>query len=247
MRESGIEGVRLRRRHRTTVPDLAAAKAPGLTGRYFTADKSNTKYRPLCRVVRPVRRRRLAHPCPGRVPRALRRPGSPRDRRRPPAIAVLVHAAPLSALAQVVPAAAPDEPAIAARRAAAAPEAAALAALLTRAVEPADRIQPGVTHDQEPRSSSGTPPAPSARRSCSPTARYRRGESRRSASSAIPARAPRLRPICDRPGPEGTPLREALGRRHGLNHRVLCPVPVPCATCQRISKGVPNGRVITLR
>ncbi|GGQ94877.1 transposase [Streptomyces griseorubens] len=44
MRESGIEGVRLRRRHRTTVPDPAAAKAPVLIGRGFTADKPNTKY-----------------------------------------------------------------------------------------------------------------------------------------------------------------------------------------------------------
>ncbi len=44
MRASGIEGVRLRRRHRTTVPDPAAAKAPDLIGRDFTADKPNTKY-----------------------------------------------------------------------------------------------------------------------------------------------------------------------------------------------------------
>ncbi|MGW0669878.1 IS3 family transposase [Streptomyces sp. NPDC002746] len=44
MRASGIEGVRLRRRHRTTVPDPAAAKAPDLIGRDFTADEPNTKY-----------------------------------------------------------------------------------------------------------------------------------------------------------------------------------------------------------
>ncbi|MFH9745181.1 IS3 family transposase [Streptomyces anulatus] len=44
MRASGIEGVRLRRRHRTTVPGPGAAKAPDLIGRDFTADKPNTKY-----------------------------------------------------------------------------------------------------------------------------------------------------------------------------------------------------------
>ncbi|MFC8870435.1 IS3 family transposase [Streptomyces sp. NPDC057148] len=44
MRASGLEGVRLRRRHRTTVPDPAAAKAPGLIGRDFTAAEPNTKY-----------------------------------------------------------------------------------------------------------------------------------------------------------------------------------------------------------
>ncbi|MFD8263697.1 IS3 family transposase, partial [Streptomyces griseoluteus] len=44
MRESGIEGVRLRRRHRTTAPDPAAAKAPDLIRRDFTAGKPNTKY-----------------------------------------------------------------------------------------------------------------------------------------------------------------------------------------------------------
>ncbi|MEU0147928.1 IS3 family transposase [Streptomyces sp. NPDC006288] len=44
MRASGIEGVRLRRRHRTTVPGPAAAKAPDLIARDFTADKPNTKY-----------------------------------------------------------------------------------------------------------------------------------------------------------------------------------------------------------
>nr|WP_107059172.1 IS3 family transposase [Streptomyces sp. NRRL B-1347] len=44
MRESGIEGVRLRRRHHTTVPDPAAAKAPDLIRRDFTAITPNTKY-----------------------------------------------------------------------------------------------------------------------------------------------------------------------------------------------------------
>ncbi|MER8199647.1 IS3 family transposase [Streptomyces microflavus] len=44
MRASGIAGVRLRRRHRTTVPDPAAAKAPDLIGRDFTAGEPNTKY-----------------------------------------------------------------------------------------------------------------------------------------------------------------------------------------------------------
>ncbi|MEV7109153.1 IS3 family transposase [[Kitasatospora] papulosa] len=44
MRASGIEGVRLRRRHRTTVSDPAVAKAPDLIGRDFTADRPNTKY-----------------------------------------------------------------------------------------------------------------------------------------------------------------------------------------------------------
>ncbi|MFD8149128.1 IS3 family transposase [Streptomyces sp. NPDC059708] len=44
MRASGIQGVRLRRRHRTTVPDPAAAKAPDLIGRDFTAEFPNTKY-----------------------------------------------------------------------------------------------------------------------------------------------------------------------------------------------------------
>jgi transposase InsO family protein len=44
MRASGIEGVRLRPRHRTTVPDPAAAKASDLIGLDFTADKPNTKY-----------------------------------------------------------------------------------------------------------------------------------------------------------------------------------------------------------
>ncbi|MFJ7201722.1 MULTISPECIES: IS3 family transposase [unclassified Streptomyces] len=44
MRTIGLEGVRLRRRHRTTVADQAAAKAPDLIGRDFTAAAVNTKY-----------------------------------------------------------------------------------------------------------------------------------------------------------------------------------------------------------
>ncbi|MCM1951193.1 IS3 family transposase [Streptomyces sp. G2] len=44
MRASGIEGIRLRRRHRATAPDPAAAKAPDLIRRDFTAGKPNTKY-----------------------------------------------------------------------------------------------------------------------------------------------------------------------------------------------------------
>ncbi|MEU5190161.1 IS3 family transposase [Streptomyces klenkii] len=44
MRTIGLAGVRLRRRHRTTVPDPAAAKAPDRIGRDFTAEEVNTKY-----------------------------------------------------------------------------------------------------------------------------------------------------------------------------------------------------------
>ncbi|MDT0433280.1 MULTISPECIES: IS3 family transposase [Streptomyces] len=44
MRTIGLEGVRLRRRHRTTTAEPAAAKAPDLIGRDFTADAVNTKY-----------------------------------------------------------------------------------------------------------------------------------------------------------------------------------------------------------
>ncbi|GGV70100.1 hypothetical protein GCM10010277_80710 [Streptomyces longisporoflavus] len=43
MRTIGLEGVRLRRRHRTTIADPAAAKAPDLIGRVFTATGINTK------------------------------------------------------------------------------------------------------------------------------------------------------------------------------------------------------------
>ncbi|GAA0906470.1 hypothetical protein GCM10009574_098820 [Streptomyces asiaticus] len=44
MRSIGLAGVRLRRRHRTTVAGPAAAKAPDLIGRDFTASEPNTKY-----------------------------------------------------------------------------------------------------------------------------------------------------------------------------------------------------------
>ncbi|WP_307168101.1 IS3 family transposase [Streptomyces sp. B3I7] len=44
MRIIGLAGVCLRRRHRTTIADPAAAKAPDLIGRDFTARKPNTKY-----------------------------------------------------------------------------------------------------------------------------------------------------------------------------------------------------------
>ncbi|WTK17604.1 IS3 family transposase [Streptomyces sp. NBC_01525] len=44
MRGAGLAGVRLCRRHRTTVADPAEAKAPDLIGRDFTASESNTKY-----------------------------------------------------------------------------------------------------------------------------------------------------------------------------------------------------------
>jgi transposase InsO family protein len=44
MRGAGLAGVRLRRRHRTTVADPAATKAPDLVGRDFTASEPNTKY-----------------------------------------------------------------------------------------------------------------------------------------------------------------------------------------------------------
>lgn len=44
MRGAGLAGMRLRRRHRTTVADPAAAKAPDLIGRDFTASEPNTKY-----------------------------------------------------------------------------------------------------------------------------------------------------------------------------------------------------------
>ncbi|WP_443069127.1 IS3 family transposase [Streptomyces sp. NBC_01278] len=44
MRTIGIEGIRLRRRHRTTVADQSASKAPDLIGRDFTAAAVNTKY-----------------------------------------------------------------------------------------------------------------------------------------------------------------------------------------------------------
>jgi transposase InsO family protein len=44
MRRFGIRGLRLRRRTRTTIPDPAAAKAPDLIGRDFTAPAVNRRY-----------------------------------------------------------------------------------------------------------------------------------------------------------------------------------------------------------
>jgi transposase InsO family protein len=44
MRRFGVQGLRLRRRCRTTVPDPAAAKAPDLIGRDFTAPHVNQRY-----------------------------------------------------------------------------------------------------------------------------------------------------------------------------------------------------------
>ncbi|MEW1681715.1 IS3 family transposase [Streptomyces sp. NPDC093594] len=44
MRSISLQGVRLRRRHRTTIPDAAAAKTPDLIKRDFTADTVNSKY-----------------------------------------------------------------------------------------------------------------------------------------------------------------------------------------------------------
>ena len=44
MRKAGLRGLRLRRRTRTTIPDPAAAKAPDLIGRDFTADAPNARY-----------------------------------------------------------------------------------------------------------------------------------------------------------------------------------------------------------
>ncbi|MFJ3098302.1 IS3 family transposase [Streptomyces hydrogenans] len=44
MRSIGLEGVRLRRGHRTTVADQAEPKTPDLIGRDFTAAAVNTKY-----------------------------------------------------------------------------------------------------------------------------------------------------------------------------------------------------------
>ena len=44
MRDAGLAGLRLRRRHVTTVADPAASKAPDLIGRDFTADAPNRRY-----------------------------------------------------------------------------------------------------------------------------------------------------------------------------------------------------------
>nr|BFD90890.1 hypothetical protein KitaXyl93_22500 [Kitasatospora sp. Xyl93]BFD90911.1 hypothetical protein KitaXyl93_22710 [Kitasatospora sp. Xyl93]BFD90952.1 hypothetical protein KitaXyl93_23120 [Kitasatospora sp. Xyl93]BFD90973.1 hypothetical protein KitaXyl93_23330 [Kitasatospora sp. Xyl93]BFD92097.1 hypothetical protein KitaXyl93_34570 [Kitasatospora sp. Xyl93] len=44
MNAAQIAGLRLRRKHRTTIADPAAAKAPDLVGRDFTAEQPNRKY-----------------------------------------------------------------------------------------------------------------------------------------------------------------------------------------------------------
>ncbi len=44
MRQFGIVGIRLRKKHRTTVPALGAAKVSDRIGRDFTAEAPNTKY-----------------------------------------------------------------------------------------------------------------------------------------------------------------------------------------------------------
>jgi len=44
MRQIGLAGLRLRRRHRTTLGDPSAAKASDLIGRDFTAQRPNTRY-----------------------------------------------------------------------------------------------------------------------------------------------------------------------------------------------------------
>jgi transposase InsO family protein len=44
MRRFGVQGLRLRRRQRTTIADPAAAKAPDLIGRDFTASAPNRRY-----------------------------------------------------------------------------------------------------------------------------------------------------------------------------------------------------------
>ncbi|MCT2581768.1 hypothetical protein JT362_01370 [Actinophytocola sp. S1-96] len=44
MRGTGLAGLRLRRRHRTTLADPAAVEAPDLLGRDFTAQTPNTRY-----------------------------------------------------------------------------------------------------------------------------------------------------------------------------------------------------------
>jgi transposase InsO family protein len=44
MRGIGLAGLRMRRRQRTTIPDPAAAKAPDLIGRDFTAPAPNLRY-----------------------------------------------------------------------------------------------------------------------------------------------------------------------------------------------------------
>jgi transposase InsO family protein len=79
MRQVGLAGLRLRRRHRTTVADPAAAKAPDLIGRDFTASDTNTKY--VGDITYRSRHRR-----PGRRrthPRQPRRSGHTHRSRRP--------------------------------------------------------------------------------------------------------------------------------------------------------------------
>jgi transposase InsO family protein len=44
MNAAGIAGLRLRRKHRTTIADPAAAKAPDLVGRDFSAQEVNARY-----------------------------------------------------------------------------------------------------------------------------------------------------------------------------------------------------------
>jgi transposase InsO family protein len=44
MKAAGITGLRLRRKHRTTIADPTTANAPDLVGRDFTADAVNTRY-----------------------------------------------------------------------------------------------------------------------------------------------------------------------------------------------------------
>jgi transposase InsO family protein len=44
MRGIGLQGLKLRRRQRTTIPDTAATKAPDLIGRDFTAPAPNLRY-----------------------------------------------------------------------------------------------------------------------------------------------------------------------------------------------------------
>lgn len=44
MRTIGLAGLRLRRKHRTTIPDPAAVKAADLIGRDFSAESVNSKY-----------------------------------------------------------------------------------------------------------------------------------------------------------------------------------------------------------
>lgn len=69
MRASGIEGVRLRHRHRTTVPGPAAAKAPDLIGRDFMRRYGSAGEPDCGREPANKRRSRLA-------PSATRAPGA---------------------------------------------------------------------------------------------------------------------------------------------------------------------------